>query len=180
MLKLKEGKKMIIILCGLILISMIVFYLYWRGDITIEIPILLLFCLMFLGVFILVFDNINVRSRLDILNNFLVDNSDYVNNNSLKYYDKEREKSGDKLFTKNINYISKNKIQVSLSKFDDYTCKKIIKFTNSSSKVNRQLFKKEYTIKMNTLISDENVFCKNKDNKITYTIMIKTDNRKNK
>lgn len=171
---------MTIILCGLVFISMIVFYFYWRGDITIEMPILLFLCLTFLGIFNVVFGNINVRVEVEALNAFLVDNSAYINNNSLKYYDKERGGSGDKFFIKHIDYISENKIQVSLSKFDEDTCKNIIKFMNSSPEVNSWLFKKEYAIKMDTLISDENIFCKNEDNKITYTININDKNKERK
>lgn len=164
-----------IILCGLVFISMIVFCFFWRGDIA-----LLFLSLMFLGIFIFLFDYINVRTKLEFLNDFLVDNSAYVNNNSLKYYDKDREKSVDTLFKKHIDYIYENKIQVSLSKFDEDTCKNIIKFMNSSSEVNSWLFRKEYAIKMDTLISDENIFCKNEDNKITYTININDKNKERK
>lgn len=69
---------------------------------------------------------------------------------------------------------------MSLSKFDEDTCKNIIKFMNSSPEVNSWLFKKEYALKMDTLISDENIFCKNEDNKIKYTIKINNKNKERK
>lgn len=161
---------------GMVLISLILLYCLCMGGLSIDILRLSFLYFIFSGMFIFYFDNI-VRSRVETLNAFLVDNSAYINNNSLKYYDKEMGNSGDEFYIKHLDYIDENKIQVSLSKFDEETCKNIVKFTNSSSKVNSQLFKKEYTIKMDTLISDENEFCKNKDNKIAYTININDKNK---
>lgn len=169
---------MIIILCGLVFITMMVCYFFWKGYIRIDTVLPIFLIIMFAGIFTVFFNHINVRVRLEMLNDFLVDNSAYIKNNSLKYYDKEKGQLGDTLFLKNINYVDKNKIQVSLSKFDEDACKKLVKFFTSTPERKRssQNFKKEYTIKMDTFISDENLFCKNKNNKITYTMIVSQNN----
>jgi len=165
---------MIVVLCDLVLISMVIFYSYWRGFIAIDVVMIFFLCIIFVSAPIVFFEHINVSFRLKLLNDFLVDNRDYVNNNSLKYYDKERGKSEDKLFEKHIDYISENKIQVSLSKFNKDACEKTINFMNSWKITSSRLFEKHYNIKIDTLIADKSLFCKNKENKITYTIMIKS------
>lgn len=169
-----------IIVYGLVFIF-VIFSLFEIGLITMDMAMMIiLFTLMISGVLMIqpyINTSINTNINIRLLNDFLVDNRAYLNNRSLEYYDKETEKHGGDVFKKHIDYISGDKIKVSLLTFNSsLICEKVIISLTSSPESQSHLLNDSYAIKMDTLIADKSVFCKNKDNKITYTMIMHRNN----
>lgn len=163
-----------IMVYGLVFI-LLIFGLFKIGLMTMDMTMLIiLFTMIFLG-FLMIKPYINTNVNIKLLNDFLVDNRAYLNNRSLEFYDNETEKHGGDVFKKHIDYVAGDKIHVSLLKFNSsLICEKVIISLTSSSESQSRLLNDSYAIKMDTLITDKSVFCKNKDNKITYTMIVIT------
>lgn len=165
-----------IMVYGLVFI-LLIFGFFKIGLMTMDLAMLIILFTMIFLPFLMMQPYINTNINLKLLNDFLVDNRAYLNNRSLKYYDKETEKHSDDVFKKHVDYISGNKIKVSLLTFNSsLICERVINSLKSSSENQSHLLNDRYTIKTDTLIADKSVFCKNKDNKITYTMIVHRNN----